>query len=111
MSLVSPRPSRLAEREAHRASPRDGSSFFGAAAEDQPPRLSAAVREAAPENDRPASDRHRPRPLHPAAEEEGGGHVSAPAPAGDHEGLVLNTDKGRKGGVVFKRCAIVRKVD
>lgn len=97
VSLVSPRPSRPAEREAHRVSPGDGASLFGAAAEDQPPRLPAAVREAAPENDRPAPDRHQPCPLHPAAEEEGGGHVSAPTAAGDHKRLVLNTDKERKG--------------
>lgn len=84
VSLVSPRPSRPAEREAHRVSPGDGASLFGVAAEDQPPRLPAAVCEAAPENDRPAPDRHQPRPLHPAAEEEGGGHISAPAAAGDH---------------------------
>lgn len=98
VSLVSPRSSRPAEREAHRVSPGDGASLLGAAAEDQPPRLPAAVRQAAPENDRPAADRHQPRPLHPAAEEEGGGHVSAPAAAGDHEGLVLNMDKERKEG-------------
>lgn len=83
------RPPRPAEREAHRAASGDGAAFTRAAAEAQPPGLSATVRQAAPENDRPASDRHRPRPPHPAAEEDRGGHVLTPATAGDHEGLVL----------------------
>lgn len=78
------RPPRPAECEAHREASGDGSSFFGAAAEAKPPRLPATVRQAASENDRPASDRHRPRPPHPAAEEDGGGHVLAPVAAGDH---------------------------
>lgn len=84
------RPTRPAQREAHREAPGDGSSLAGAAAEAQPPGILAAVCQAAPENDRPASDRHRPRAPHPAAEQDGGGHVLAPATAGDHEGLVLN---------------------
>lgn len=83
------RPSRPSEREAHRAAPGDGASCARAAAEAKPPGLSAAVRQAAPEDDRPASDRHGPRPPPPAAEEDRGGHVLTPAAAGDHEGLVL----------------------
>lgn len=92
------RPARPAQREAHREAPGDGPSLSGAAAEAQPPGLLAAVRQAAPENDRPAPDRHRPRALHPAAEQDGGGHVLAPAAAGDHEGLVLNVppEAGRR---------------
>lgn len=54
----SSRPSRPAEREAHRAASGDGASLSGAAAEAKPPRLSAVVRQATPENDGPASDRH-----------------------------------------------------
>lgn len=88
--VLHPRPTRPAEREAHREAPGDGSPLSGAAAEAQPPGLPAAVCQAAPEDDRPASDRHRPRALHPAAEQDGGGHVLAPAAAGDHEGLVLS---------------------
>lgn len=63
MSVIDPlcdlsRPSRPAECEAHRAASGDGATFAGAAAEAKPPRLSATVRQGAPENDRPASDRH-----------------------------------------------------
>lgn len=61
------RPARPAECEAHRAASGDGASFTGAAAEAKPSRLSAAVCQAAPEDDRPASDSHRSRPSHPAA--------------------------------------------
>ena len=92
----SSRPSRPAEREAHRAASGDGASLSGAAAEAKPPRLSAAVRQAAPENDGPASDRHWPRPPHPAAEEDGDWHVLTPTVAGDHEGLVLDFNKSKK---------------
>lgn len=55
------RPARPAERETHRAAPGDRASFARAAAEAKPPRLPAAVRQAAPEDDGPASDSHRPR--------------------------------------------------
>lgn len=92
------RPPRPAEREAHREASGDGPPFFGAAAEAEPPGVLATVCEAASENDRPASDRHRPRPPHPAAEEDGGGHVLAPAAAGDHEGLVLTGQVEEKKG-------------
>lgn len=83
------RPAWPAECEAHRAASGDGASFTRAAAEAKPPRLSAAVCQAAPENDGPASDSHRSRPRHAASEEDGGGHVLTPLAAGDHEGLVL----------------------
>lgn len=83
------RPSRPSEREAHWAASGDSAPFVGAAAEAQSPRLSATVCQAAPENDRPATDRHRPRPPHPAAEENWGGHVLTPTAAGDHQRLVL----------------------
>lgn len=102
MSLICPpclcnsRPPRPAECEAHRAASRDGAPFAGAAAEAKPPRLSATLRQGAPENDRPASDRHRPRPPHPAAEEDGGGHVLTPTAAGDHEGLVLEFSRRKR---------------
>lgn len=88
------RSARPSECEAHRTASGDSSSFTGAAAEAEPPRLSAAVRQAAPEDDRPASDRHGPRPPHPAAEEDRGGHVPTPTAAGDHEGLVLELHGG-----------------
>lgn len=90
------RPPWPAEREAHRAAPGDGAPLTGAAAEAKPPRLSAAVCQAATENDRPASDCHRPRSPHPAAEEDGGGHVLTPAAAGDHEGLVLEIQREKR---------------
>lgn len=89
MSCVS-RPSRPSQCETHRAAPGDGAPLAGAAAEAKPPRLSPTVCQGAPENDRPAADRHRPRPPHPAPEEDRGGHVPTPAAAGDHEGLVLD---------------------
>lgn len=64
------RPAGPAEREAHRAASGDSASLPGAASENKPPRLSAAVRQGAPEDDGPPSDGHRPRPAHPAAEED-----------------------------------------
>lgn len=101
MSLIYPlcntcRPPGPAEREAHRAASGDGAPLSGAAAEAEPPHLSAAVRQAAAEDDRPASDRHRPRAPHTAAEEDGGGHVLTPSAAGDHEGLVLELHRRKK---------------
>ena len=92
------RPPRPPERETHRAASGDRASFTRAAAEAEPPGLPAAVRQAAPEDDRPAADRHGPRAPHPAAEEDRGGHVLTPAAAGDHEGLVLefNWRKGQQ---------------
>lgn len=89
------RPAWTAEREAHRAASGDGASLPGAASENKPPRLSAAVCQGAPEDDGPASDGHRPRPAHPAAEEDGGGHVPTPPAAGNHEGLVLKIKKNK----------------
>lgn len=90
------RPPGPPEREAHREASGDGASFSGAAAETKPPGLSAAVRQAAPEDDGPASDSHQSRPPHPAAEEDRGGHVLTPTAAGDHEGLVLVTHRSRR---------------
>lgn len=90
------RPPRPAERKAHRAASGNGSPFARAAAEAKPPSLSATVRQTAPENDGPASDRHRPRPPHPAAEEDRGGHLLTPTAAGDHEGLVLELNRKKR---------------
>lgn len=87
--LWSARSAGSAERQAHRGSPGDGSSFSGAAAEDEPSRLPAAVRQSAAEDDGPAAAGDRSRPADPAAQGDRGGLVLAPAAAGDHEGLVL----------------------
>jgi len=84
------RPAGPAERAAHRAAAGDGAPLPGAAPEGQPPRLPAAVRQAAAEDDGPAADRDRPRAPHPAAAQDRGGHVLTPAAAGDREGLVLD---------------------
>lgn len=89
VSLVGSRSSWSSKREAHRAAPGDGAPFPGAPSQAEPPRLTAAVCQTFAEDDGPASDRHGPRAPHPAAEEDGGGHVLTPAAAGDHEGLVL----------------------
>lgn len=83
------RSARTAERQAHRGSAGDGPSLSGAAAEDQPPRLAAALRQGSAEDDGPAAAGDQPRPADPADEGDGGGLVLTPAPAGDHEGLVL----------------------
>lgn len=90
------RPPRPPEREAHRAASGDGASLAGAPAQAKPPGLCAAVRQTAAEDDRSASDRHRPRSPHAAAEEDGGGHVPTPTAAGDHEGLVLELDRRKR---------------
>lgn len=91
-SLPPSRPAGPAERAAHRAAAGDGAPLPGAAPEGQPPRLPAAVRQAAAEDDGPAADRDRPRAPHPAAAQDRGGHVLTPAAAGDREGLVLRHD-------------------
>lgn len=99
LAVLSPRPPGPVERQAHRAAPGDGAAFTGTAAQSQPPGLPAAVRQTAPEDDRPATDRHRSRAPHAAAQEDRGGHVAASAATGDHEGLVLEMRPRRTGEV------------
>lgn len=103
------RPPGPAQCEAHRAASGDGASFSGAAAEAKPSGLSAAVRQAAAEDDGPASDRHRSRPPHPAAEEDRGRHMFAPAAAGDHEGLVLELRSTRLQKGLKRKYSAVQK--
>lgn len=84
-----------AERETHRAASGDSASFVRAPTEAQPSRLPAAVRQAAPEDDGPPPDCHRPCAPHRAAKEDRGGHAPAPSATGDNQGLVLGFKRKR----------------
>lgn len=89
MSSHSPRPPRLAEREAHRGHPRQPAAGPGTAAQAESPRVLSAVRQGAPEDDRPQADRHRARAATACDQEDRDRHEPSPPAPGDLQGLVL----------------------